>query len=94
MNQSDAAFRILTRRHGITLTYTQMWLSDKLVEDQENQEAVLLDLKTGQDDPLARPVVCQLAGNDVETITSAALLVQPYCDAIGMSYTSGIVSCV
>ncbi|KAG8984559.1 hypothetical protein FRB90_005236 [Tulasnella sp. 427] len=85
VNQSDLPFRILTRRHGITLAYTQMWLADKLLEDDGLREAALKDVTVGQDDPLARPVAVQLAGNDPQKMIQAARLFEPHCDAVDVN---------
>lgn len=60
-----------------------MWLSDRINNDESYREAILKDLESGVDDPEARPVVVQLAGNTVESFCAAASVVQPYCDAVG-----------
>ncbi|KAG8892524.1 hypothetical protein FRB99_002654 [Tulasnella sp. 403] len=85
VNQSDLPFRILTRRHGVTLTYTQMWLSERIVHDEAYRNTVLGDLTFGHDEPLSRPVVVQLAGNDPAIMLQAALLLQDHCDAIDIN---------
>lgn len=61
-----------------------MWLSDRLVEDEEYRKMVLDDLRLASDEPLSRPVVVQLAGNDPDLMARAAQIVEPYCDAVGM----------
>ncbi|KAG6335707.1 hypothetical protein ID866_3387 [Astraeus odoratus] len=45
VNQSDAPFRILTRRYGATLAYTQMLDPHKLLDDREYLEFHLRDIK-------------------------------------------------
>jgi hypothetical protein len=103
VGQSDLAWRILCRRYGATLTCklldhivllilrilidTQMFIAEKLLQDEEYQRLHLLDLKTGWTAPLGRPVVVQLAGNDPDTIFAAAKVIEPFCDAVSMQAT-------
>ena len=79
VNQSDLPFRILVRRYGASLVYTQMLLPDRLLNDQQYLEYHLRELGG----PLDEPVVVQLCGNDPETIVRAARKVQASCNAIG-----------
>jgi len=85
VKQSDAPFRLLTRRYGTTLTYTQMLDSHKLLEDRDYLEFHERDLTlercawSGMD----KPVVVQLCGNDPETIVQAGKKIQGLCDGIG-----------
>jgi len=89
VNQSDAPFRMLTRRYGATLAYTQMLDPHKLTDDREYLEFHLRDIQacngatSGSHDDDARPVVVQLCGNDPEVIVKAARQVQMHCDGIG-----------
>ena len=100
VGQSDLPWRILCRRHGATLACkpldhigllilcvlidTQMFIAEKLLQDEEYRRLHLLDLETGWTAPLGRPVVAQLAGNDPETIFAAARIIEPFCDAVRM----------
>lgn len=85
VNQSDAPFRLLTRRYGATLTYTQMLDSHRLLNDPGYLHFHLRDLQSTHPDwdAYTRPVVVQLCGNDPEVTVSAARRVQAYCDGIG-----------
>ena len=98
INQSDLAFRILTRRYGATLTYTQMLNPDQLLYNQDYLEHHILDMDpfiisnltcsgTGdyQDLQLGKPVVAQVCGNDVQKIVEACKKIVGHCDAIGLS---------
>jgi tRNA-dihydrouridine synthase 1 len=67
---------------------TQMYLAEELLQNEELRAAVLRDLELGASTPLGRPVVVQLAGNNAETLVQAGLLVQEYCDAIGITNTT------
>ena len=86
VNQSDLPFRLLTRKYGATTTYTQMYLPDKLLNDQEYQEYHIRDLTLGGQSGINRPVVAQLCGHDPETIVQAGRKIQGYCDAIGQVF--------
>jgi len=82
VNQSDYAFRSLVAQHGATCVYTQMFLSDRLVNDREYREYHLRDLELSS---LADvPVVGQISGNDIEMLVQASRIIQPYVNAIGM----------
>lgn len=97
VNQSDAPFRLLTRRYGATLTYTQMLEPCKLLNDREYLEFHLRDIQalaqgSGDFDDFgsgwdgyARPLVVQLCGNDPELVVKAARQVQTHCDAIDLN---------
>lgn len=100
INQSDLAFRVLTRRYGATLTYTQMLRPDKLMYNQDYLEHHILNMDPpgasdligsdgGHDDlQLGKPVVAQVCGNDVQKIVEACKKIVGHCDAIGPSYAS------
>ena len=83
VNQSDLPFRLLARKHGATMTYTQMLVPEKLLNDQQYLEYHIRDLTTPSADPLNGPVVVQLCGHDPETIVQAGRKLQNYCTAIG-----------
>ncbi|KAI9567443.1 FMN-linked oxidoreductase [Boletus coccyginus] len=87
VNQSDAPFRLLTRRYGATLTYTQMLDSHRLLNDPGYLHFHLRDLQSTHPDwdAYTRPVVVQLCGNDPEVTVSAARRVQAYCDGIDLN---------
>ena len=97
INQSDLAFRVLTRRYGATLTYTQMLHPDKLVYNQDYLEFHILNMDppgisglTGSNGncghQLGKPVVAQVCGNDVQKIVEACKKIVGHCDAIGLSF--------
>ncbi|KIJ61601.1 hypothetical protein HYDPIDRAFT_176966 [Hydnomerulius pinastri MD-312] len=87
VNQSDAPFRLLTRRYGATLTYTQMLDPNQLLNDREYLEFHLRDLQSTHHgwDVYTRPVIVQLCGNDPEVVVKAAKQVQTYCDGIDLN---------
>ena len=79
VNQSDLPFRILVRRYGASLVYTQMLLPERLLYDQEYLEFH----RRGLQDALDTPVVVQLCGNDPDIVVRAARTVVDKADAIG-----------
>ena len=89
VNQSDLPFRLLTRKHGATLAYTQMLSPERLVHDREYLQFHLRDLEGSSSaccSGLGRPVVVQLCGNDPDGIVRGARLVEGLCDGIGSLY--------
>ena len=96
INQSDLAFRVLTRRYGATMTYTQMLHPDKLLCNRDYLEHHILNMDPpGTSDlagpdadhygdlQLGKPVVAQVCGNDVQKIVEACKKIVGHCDAIG-----------
>jgi len=83
VNQSDLPFRVLTRKYGATLAYTQMLIPEKLINEVEYLESHRRDLTT-KIDGLETPVVVQLCGNDPQTVVEAGRKLQDCCDGIGV----------
>ena len=75
---SDVAYRLLVRRHGATLAYTQMYEAARLLADADGTGYRREFQTSGAD----RPLLVQLAGNDAATMVGAAQLVQGRCDGI------------
>ncbi|KAJ8592415.1 FMN-linked oxidoreductase [Rhizopogon salebrosus TDB-379] len=87
VKQSDAPFRLLTRRYGATLVYTQMLDPHKLLEDRDYLEFHERDLTLDRDawSGMVRPVVVQLCGNDPEIVVHAGKKIQGFCDGIDLN---------
>ncbi|KAF8879651.1 FMN-linked oxidoreductase [Gymnopilus junonius] len=85
VNQSDLPFRLLVRRHGATVAYTQMYTSDKLLFDKDYLDYHIRDLTLAKDVDISRPVIAQLCGNDPDVIVQAGCRLQGYCDAIDLN---------
>lgn len=78
---SDLAFRLICRRYGAELTYTEMFFADRFVADEEYRRTYFLS----QISPADRPLVVQFGGNDAQTLVAAALMAQPHCDAVDLN---------
>ncbi|KAG2030410.1 FMN-linked oxidoreductase [Suillus americanus] len=87
IKQSDAPFRLLTQRYGVTLAYTQMLDPHKLLEDRDYLEFHQRDLSFGRDagSETDGPVVVQLCGNDPEIIVEAGKKIQGLCSGIDLN---------
>jgi len=79
VDQSELAFRMLTRRHGTTLCYTPMLHSRMTVEDKSYLKD---NFSTCPED---RPLFVQFCGNDPDTILKAAQMVEDRCDAVDIN---------
>lgn len=78
---SDLAFRLLCRRHGAELCYTEMLFADRLVSDAEYRESKLLS-QLHEDD---HPLIVQICGNDPAVLAAAARLAAPHCEAVDLN---------
>ena len=76
---SDLAWRLLLRRHGADLCYTEMLYSERFVADLEYRAR---KLQTCADDA---PLVVQFCGTDPETLAEAARLAAPHCAAVDLN---------
>ncbi|KAL1511618.1 hypothetical protein AB1Y20_006411 [Prymnesium parvum] len=76
---SDLAFRLLLRRHGAQLCYTEMLFAHRFLSDPSYREAKL------RTTPADRPLVVQFCATDAPTLAGAARLAAPQCDAIDLN---------
>jgi tRNA-dihydrouridine synthase 1 len=79
VEQSELAFRMLTRRYGTQLCYTPMLHSRLTVEDKTYLKN---NFSTCPED---RPLVVQFCGNDPDTLLQAAQMVEDQCDAVDIN---------
>ena len=85
---SDLPFRLLCRRFGATVCYTEMIDSQRLVGDDAYAERML------RSDQRDRPLVVQLAANHSEQLLAAALKVQRSVDSCGRGVQDDVAICL
>ncbi|CAI2172216.1 9323_t:CDS:2 [Funneliformis geosporum] len=81
VDQSEYAWRILSRRYGAQVCYTPM-IHAKMFCDESNKQYRSDIWSTGKDD---RPLIVQFCANDAEILLKASLKIQNQCDAIDLN---------
>ncbi|KAF1326214.1 Trna-dihydrouridine synthase, partial [Globisporangium splendens] len=79
VDQSELAFRMLTRKHGAELCYTPMFHSRLFAESPAYRE------KMFEQHIQDRPLIVQFCGNDPATMLVAAKHVEDHCDAVDLN---------
>ncbi|KAJ3760228.1 Dus-domain-containing protein [Lentinula raphanica] len=88
VDQSELAWRRLSRRYGAQLIYTPM-INAKIWADSTNKviRNSFFDLDAGEEgDPtIDRPLIVQFCGNDPEKLLKSAKALEGHCDAVDLN---------
>lgn len=84
VDQSELAWRVLSRLYGATVCYTPMFHAGLFARDAKYRKDMFDDALEG-DARLDRPLVVQFCANDKDRLLEAARLVAPHCDAVDLN---------
>ncbi|XP_057310379.1 tRNA-dihydrouridine(16/17) synthase [NAD(P)(+)]-like [Hydractinia symbiolongicarpus] len=79
VEQSELAFRCLSRELGSQLCYTPMWHAGIFASDEKYRKAAI------ESAPNDRPLLFQFCANDPEKFAAACALAEPHCDGVDLN---------
>ena len=83
VDQSELAWRILSRKHGAQLAYTPMFHAKLFATSEKYRRDMWC--KLDGDPAIDRPLIVQFCGNDPKYLVQAAKFVQDKCDAVDLN---------
>ncbi|KAF8239166.1 Dus-domain-containing protein [Tricholoma matsutake] len=88
VDQSELAWRRLSRRYGAQLIYTPMINAKMFIDPiHKSYRDQNFDIPSGEEgDPTTdRPLIVQFCANDPEQLLASALIVEKHCDAVDIN---------
>lgn len=82
VNYSDLSYRLLARRYGANICYTEMVHTEVFLRNKCNPTKNQFFYYSKEDTPL----VIQICGNSPQRMLECALILQDYCDAIDINF--------
>lgn len=79
VDNSELPYRMLTRKYGATLVYTQMFNCNNFVHSKEMRKNLFTTC------PEDRPLFAQIAGHNPQMMLAAAKYLEDHCDAIDVN---------
>ncbi|KAJ7041898.1 Dus-domain-containing protein [Mycena alexandri] len=87
VDQSELAFRRLTRRYGAQLVYTPMINAKLFADATKKYRNQFFDIPSGEEGDLKtdRPLIVQFCANDPEYLLTSAKVVENHCDGVDIN---------
>ena len=82
VNHSERAYRVLTRRYGVSIAYSPMINSYNFGKSSKYRSQNF-EFDSCKED---RPLIVQFCGNDPDTLLNAARYVEDHCDAVDVNF--------
>ncbi|CEL59113.1 tRNA-dihydrouridine synthase 1 [Rhizoctonia solani AG-1 IB] len=88
VDQSELAWRVLSRRYDAQLAYTPM-INSKMFAGNHRRgyQELNFNIENGEEGgEQDRPLIVQFCGNDPDKLLESALVVQDHCDAVDINF--------